>query len=78
MNTLQLLCIDFKSRLSTITSPICKQNSSTINQTVKVTIWAKHEQINREQVWRSVFTFLYIKTMEFSTRYIVLYVIHTP
>lgn len=77
MKTLQLLCIDFKHRLSTITFPICKQNNSTINQTIKVTVGAKHEQINREQVWRSVFRFLYIKTVVFSTLYIVFYVVHT-
>lgn len=77
MKTLQLLCIDFKRRLSTITSPICKQNNSTINQTIKVTIGAKHEQINREQAWRSVFRFLYTKIVVFSTLYIVLYVIQT-
>lgn len=76
MRTLQLLCIDFKRRLSAVTSPICKQNISTVNQTVKVTVWAKHEQINREQVWRSVFRFLYIKSVDFGTHSFVLYVIH--
>lgn len=76
MSTLQLLCIDFKRRLSTVTSPICKQNISTINQTVKVTAWAKREQINREQVWRSVFRFLHIKSVDFGTHCFVFYVIH--
>lgn len=77
MRMLQLLCIDFKCRLSAITSPICKQNISTINQTVKVTVWAKHGQINREQGWRPVFGFLYIKSVDFGTHCFVLYVIHT-
>lgn len=77
MRTLQLLCIDFKRRLSAGTSPICKQNISIVNQTVKVTVWAKHEQLNREQVWRSVFRFLYIKSVDFDTHCFVLYVSHT-
>lgn len=77
MRMLQLLHIDFKRRLSAVTSPICKQNISTINQTVKVTVWAKHEQINREQVQRSVFGFLYIKSVDSGTHCFVLYVIPT-
>lgn len=77
MRMLQLLCIDFKRRLSALTSPICKQNISTINQTVKVTAWAKHEQINREQVWRSVCGFLYVKSVDFGIHCFVFYVIHT-